>query len=381
MTTRPLALYNRFMGKLWMILSLFFCTYTSASLYDIKDLEVLEANKSYKEFLDHALDVRPAERKKQWREMVNNMSVGFIKEQLRTKAFNKINFDYIENLNRWPTLQKDSYFQHKRKEFALHYLDDCLGKSCKSDLMGFWYSTQRQDGELAKKLSIILRQKDPKSNITPFLSVIGHDDYALYHCKKPWIQSEIFSLVTEPLRMEEEDKLKKVLNNLVGKECWKSLRPIVHQALIRGPGLKQDYAFALLKSRGDLSQEWMDFYYTSYFLGSPVPGNKLNASWNTIKELGQNFNRRVKVLNKLKKLDPLPGKLFSLIDNGKKNTLIKYFKKNFPEYIDHYSKTCLNYLQGTVSFANGNPTPDCDNLFAGNHVEDRIRIKHSAIKK
>ncbi|MCO4754768.1 MAG: hypothetical protein KC478_09800, partial [Bacteriovoracaceae bacterium] len=68
------------MGKLWMILSLFICTSLSATLYDIKDLEVLESNKSYREFLDHALDIRPSDRKKQWTEMVNNMAVGFLKQ-------------------------------------------------------------------------------------------------------------------------------------------------------------------------------------------------------------------------------------------------------------------------------------------------------------
>ena len=369
------------MGLLRMILPFLICSSSWAGIYDIKDLEVLEGNKAYKEFLDHALDVRPSSRNKHWREMVGNMTVGFIKDRLKQKAYTKENFDYVEKLIRWPELKKDTYFLHKRREFGVTYLENCLGAHCKKDLMSFWYSTSRQDGEMAKKLALSLKQIDSKATLVPFLAVIGHDAYSLYHCKKPWVQTEIFSLVTEPLRMEKMDKLKTTLDKLVGADCWKSLRPVIHSALIQGPGLKQDYAFSLLNLRGDLTQEWKDFYYVSYFLGNPTPGRVFNAAWNNIRDLGQNYSRRARVLKKIKELDPLPGKLFSLVDDGKKNTLINYLKKNFPEYINHYSKTCLNYLSGTVNFANGNPTPDCDNLFAGNYVEDRIRLKYSAIKK
>lgn len=369
------------MGLLRTILPFLICLNVQAGLYDIKDLEVLESNKAYKEFLDHALDVRPSQRGKNWTEMVGNMAIGFIKTKLSQKSFTKENFKFIEELSRWPSLKKDDYFLHKRRDFGLSYLENCMGKSCKRELMSFWYGTSRQDGDTAKKLALILKQVDPKASLIPFLRVIGHDDYSLYHCKKPWVQQEIFSIVTEPLRMQKSEKLKSTLDQLVGPECWKSLRAVIHQALIQGPGLKQDYAFSLLKIRNDLSQEWEDFYYVSYFLGSPTPGKVFNQSWNRIKELGQNYSRRMRAMKKLKGLDPLPGRLFSLVDNGKKHTLIKYLKKNFPEYIGHYSKTCLSYLSGRVNFSNGNPTPDCDNLFAGNYVEDRIRLKFSSLKK
>lgn len=369
------------MGLLRTIFPLLISLNLQAGLYDIKDLEVLESNKSYKEFLDHATDVRPSQRGKHWSEMVGNMAVGFIKSKITQKAFDKENFDYIEKLRRIPALASNDYFLHKRKDFGLSYLETCHASTCKKDILSFWYSSKRKDGETAKKLALNLRQVDPNASLIPFLKIIGHDDYALYHCKKPWVQQEIFSIVTEPLRMEKFDKVKSTLNLIAGVECWKSLRPVIHQALIQGPGLKQDYAFSLLKTRNDLTQEWEDFYYISYFLGSPTPGNTFNQSWNRMKILGQNYSRRIKVLRKLKTIDPLPGRLFSLVDSGKKNTLMKYFKKHFPEYITHYSKTCISYLSGKVSFDNGNPTPDCDNLFAENYVEDRIKRKYSALKK
>lgn len=352
-----------------------------AGLYNIKDLEVLESNKSYKEFLDHALDIRPSSRTKNWTEMVKGMAVGFLKDQIKKKAYTKDNFAYIEGLSRWASLKTDGYFLHKRREFALTYLKQCQGPHCTRDIMSFWYSTELKDGETAKKLALTLKQIDPKATLTPFLKVIGNDDYSLYHCKKPWIQAEVFSLLTEPLRMEKEKQLVRLLNQIVGPECWKSLRPVIHQALIKGPGMKQDYAYALLSAKKDLTPEWEDFYYVSYFLGNPTPGKKFNKAWNRLKDIGQNYGRRVNVLKKLKQIDPLPGKLFSIIDSGKKNTLIRFFNKNFPEYVTYYSKTCLSYLSGTVNFANGNPTPDCDNLFETKFVEDRIRTKYSAIKK
>ncbi|MFT6071459.1 MAG: hypothetical protein ACJAT2_001638 [Bacteriovoracaceae bacterium] len=369
------------MGKLRMILPFLLCLNLQAALYDIKDLEVLESSKSYREFLDHAKDIRPSSRDKHWSEMVSNMATSYIKDLLEKKSYQKEVFDYVQKLSHWAELKKDSYFQHKRHEYSTTYFKKCLGPSCVKDLTVFW-NTSRQDGELAKKLALILKELDPAAPLSPFLKKIGHDDYALFHCKKPWIQSEIFKLVTEPVRMkEEEKKIKATLTTYVGRECWKSLRPIVHAALMRGPGLKQDYAYALLSAMEELPTEWKDFYHVSYFLGSPIPGKTMNESWSTIKELGQSYSRRNNVLKKLVTLDPLPGKLFSLIDIDKRKTLVGFLKKNFPEYVDHYSKTCLSYLGGAVDFANGNPTPDCDNLADGGFLEDRIKTQYSALKK
>lgn len=363
-----------------MILPFLLCLNAQAALYDIKDLEVLESNKSFREFLDHAKDIRPSSRDKHWSEMVGNMATSYLKELLTKKSYQKENYDYVHGLSTWAQLKTDSYFQHKRHEYSVEYFRKCLGKYCEPDLAGFWNSS-RQDGDLAKKLAIILMDLNPKATLSHFLKKIGHDDYALFHCKKPWIQSQIFKVITGPIRMKEEAKIKSTLLSYVGRECWKSLRPIVHAALLRGPGLKQDYAYTLLSNMEKLSVEWRDFYHVSYFLGSPIPGDTLNESWRTLKELGQSYSRRSSVLKKLSKLDPLPGKLFSLIDREKRMTLVSYLKKNFPEYVDHYSKTCLSYLGGEVDFANGNPTPDCDNLADGGFFEDRIKIKYSALKK
>lgn len=363
-----------------MILPFLLSLNLQASLYDIKDLEVLEANKSYKEFLDHAKDIRPSSRDKHWSEMVGNMATSYIKELINKKAYEPKNFRYVSDLSNWPQLKKDSYFQHKRHEYSVKYLGKCLSKTCETDLFSFWNSS-RQDGELAKKLALILIDINPKTSLSPFLKKIGNDDYSLFHCKKTWIQTEIFKIVTEPIRMKDESKISSTLKTYIGPECWKSLRPIVHSALLRGPGLKQDYAFTILNTMEKLPIEWKDFYHVSYFLGSPIPGKTLNESWSTIKELGQSYTRRTSVLKKLSKIDPLPGKLFSLIDQDKKKTLVSFLKKNFPEYLDHYSKTCLSYLGGDVDFANGNPTPDCDNLAESGFLEDRIKTKYSALKK
>lgn len=363
-----------------MILPFLLCLNLQAALYDIKDLEVLESSKSYKEFLDHAKDIRPSSRDKHWSEMVSNMATSYLKDLSSKKAYQKENFDYVQALSHWSELKTDSYFQHKRLEYSVDYLQKCMGKHCTTDLTSFW-NTARQSGDLAKKLALILKELDPAASLSSFMKVIGHDDYALYHCKKPWIQSEIFKFITEPIRMKEEAKVKETLQAYVGRECWKSLRPIVHAALLRGPGLKQDYAFTLLNTMEKLAIEWSDFYYVSYFLGGPIPGKTLNEAWRTVKELGQNYSRRSSVLKKLSQLDPLPGKLFSLIDTDKRKTFVSYLKKNFPEYISHYSKTCLSYLGGEVDFINGNPTPDCDNLADGGFFEDRIKTKYSALKK
>ena len=122
--------------------------------------------------------------------------------------------------------------------------------------------------------------------------------------------------------------------------------------------------------RGDISNEWKDFYYTKYFLKSPVPSEKFNKAWNTLREIGENFPQRLKVLNKFKLLSPLPGKIFSPNNDQKKQTLIKHFSKYFPEYISYYKKICLK----TSSL-------NCSRLIKNKKLQDEVHLHHSASKK
>ena len=79
--------------------------------------------------------------------------------------------------------------------------------------------------------------------------------------------------------------------------------------------------------------------------------------------LGEDFKAREAVVKKLNSLDPLPDDIFGLSDPLREKTLFELINKNLPEYIGHYSKSCLDYYSGEKHFSNGNPTIKCRNFY------------------
>lgn len=59
----------------------------SKQLYNMADLEILKAEKNYREFFAHARDLRPRERTQHWVSMVRSMAVDFIDEQIKYKNY------------------------------------------------------------------------------------------------------------------------------------------------------------------------------------------------------------------------------------------------------------------------------------------------------
>ena len=95
-------------------------------LFSMEDLSILKTQKNFKEFLAHALDIRPSKRNKKWEEMVQNMATGHISSVLDKKQFSKYNFSFIESLLSWPTLKTDEFFLIKRNKFGVSYLKKCF---------------------------------------------------------------------------------------------------------------------------------------------------------------------------------------------------------------------------------------------------------------
>ncbi|RPJ79307.1 MAG: hypothetical protein EHM20_01770, partial [Alphaproteobacteria bacterium] len=58
--------------------------------YDLKDLEVLEREKNFEEFLLHVNDIRPSERGKHWKEMFQGMAMGMVDYKIKTRDFSLV---------------------------------------------------------------------------------------------------------------------------------------------------------------------------------------------------------------------------------------------------------------------------------------------------
>ncbi len=66
--------------------------------YTMGDLEALERQKNYGEFLAHARDIRPSERGPVWVEMVAEMAEGFILSKISVRDFSPETLKEVEKL-------------------------------------------------------------------------------------------------------------------------------------------------------------------------------------------------------------------------------------------------------------------------------------------
>ena len=113
-------------SKLKMKLFLFiFLPFQVLAIYTLADLEVLYQDKSYKEYLDHARDIRPTKRNKRWKSMLSEIAPKYIKFLTQTSQINEHNFNYIERLRDIMILENDNIFQLRRFQFALKFFNIC----------------------------------------------------------------------------------------------------------------------------------------------------------------------------------------------------------------------------------------------------------------
>lgn len=375
-------------GIISLITMIFFLGQVQASYYTIKDLEVLEQNKNAKEFLDHAHDIRPSERNDHWKRMTQHMAVVFVSKMINGRLFNSENFQYIEKINLWPTLTNDEFFQIKRESFLSGYFKQCLGKGkkevCKLELLTAWASS-RKDPDKAVEFLGLFNNLDRKEEAL-FLSRVLNSTVSAFLCRKPVIKEiSVQRLINRAALETDSLKFKSWNEEFMNQDCWNQIKPIFDESLSSSSHYHREQAFKVLEARNELIDIEKSIFLVSYLLDGPKVGRIFNMAWNELKRIGANNNYRRRVLARMKALDPLPGRLFHLIDKKKKEILLSQLNRNFPEYLDYYTRSCLDYLEGKRSFPRGNPTPNCQKIFADKIVSPIInqglKLRYSSIKK
>lgn len=356
-----------FIGLLFLSTPIGLLSKTKTQLFSIEDLSILEKQKNYEEFLNHALDLRPSQRNKKWGGMVQNMATGYISSLIKRKQFAQKYFLFIESLLSWPTLKTDEFFLIKRNLYGVYYLKKCFQKNknhkfCSQELLNFWYNNK--DPEVGLKLGQIIQKSKVSLEVWPFYAKAASSPFSNFYCKDKFLQRAIFkkiSLVLEKEERHEKGQLK-ALNLLAHPNCWSLFLPLLKRNLFSNQQIYREHTFKILDLKKFLSREEKDSFLTFYILKGPLVGQIFNQAWNTIKELGQSYLRRANVLKKLKHMDPLPDDIFALSNSNKRKTLVDFMYQNIPEYFSLYSKTCLQYLKGT-KFRAGNPTFYCKEFF------------------
>lgn len=379
----------RFIITTLILLSTFGSRSSFASPYNLQDLEVLVAEDAYVEFFEHALDIRPSERQDSWKSMVSRMADSYSRKVLSQTEISKKDFAKMEELFGWATLKTDDIFRGRRQMIGLTYLSKCLKMTtpCWQDVKAFW-EKDKSDPDTAFKLAELGSSFENSPIPTwDFLEVALKSPLSEFYCKKEFALNTLWSKIEmDYVKLGPDGDLMVKIDKTVHPDCLPALINESYKRLNSPPKiLDRELAFQILKSQSKATEEIRDFFYTVYLLDNPSKGELFNYSWNRVKELGGTISRREKVLEKLKKLDPLPDTIFSTLDERKKKVVLMHFKSYFPEYLDHYTDQCVNYYGGKGSFPDGNPTMHCQEFMnselAPLIIDDFKIQKYEAVRK
>lgn len=371
-------------GLLFILLSISLITKANGN-YTLKDLEVLHAQKSYKEYLLHALDIRPSLRNKQWEKMTVEMASDYVDQLLKTKVVTKSSFDFIESLNNIPTLKNDDFYQLKRTQYAHAFFLKCLNTECLTQFKEYW-RTSKRNPEYDFKFYELIRSRD-EDLVQTILPHFTKSNVSQFYCNKKYVIKDLLDLTDAPLRKETIENSSVVVNRYANKLCIESMKEDLI-AKLKSPKVensKKHIIFRLLKSHHLLNTEDEDIFLTLYILQGPIVGEIFNLAWNRLSLLSQDYSRRQKLLRALTQFDLLPGEIFSHPDQKKRDTIVSYIGKHFPEYLDHYVRTCIQYFSGKGNYPLGNPTLECDDLMKAakkrSWIQDHLKIQYSGSKK
>tara|TARA_R110000868_G_scaffold118569_4_gene314422 strand:+ start:2357 stop:3499 length:1143 start_codon:yes stop_codon:yes gene_type:complete len=374
--------------KFGLLIHLVFGVTSVQAAYTFEDLQALESQKSYREFLQHARDIRPSERSKVWSEMLGNMATNYMVHLRAKKDFDLATFQYVQTLSDWPELRGDAFFHTKREAYILDYLKSCYEKKqngCREQAQESWH-VGRKNADNGTLLAQILATYDPRADISSYILPALQSDIAQFYCRKDYIQSWVLSKIAPAvLASEDHGKIKSELTQSIHESCLVAMKPLFIRGLSASGRDLRNISYRVLKAFDSIDSSDEDLYLTTYLLEGPSVGKTFNLAWAVVKEIGQDFKRRQTLLKRLAKLDPLPDSLFDSGNMLKRDTLTKFLAQHIPEYFSFYADTCVRYRNGIGEYPNGNPTIQCDKFFGlaaqNNWLSQEVTTKYSATLK
>tara|TARA_R110000868_G_scaffold38661_8_gene135160 strand:- start:8106 stop:9308 length:1203 start_codon:yes stop_codon:yes gene_type:complete len=374
--------------KLSLLSYLVFGLTSAQASYTFEDLQALEGQKSYREFLQHARDIRPSERSKVWSEMLGNMATNYMVHLRAKKDFDLATYQYVQVLSDWPELRADAFFHTKREAYLLDYLKNCYERkqtNCREQANEAWH-LGRKNPDNGTLLAQVLATHDPRADITNFILPSLKTDISQFYCRKDFIQSWVLNQIApRVLASEDSSKIKTEITQTIHESCFIAMKPLFIRGLSANSNDLRNISYRVLKAFDSIDQSDEDLYLTTYLLEGPSVGKTFNLAWAVVKELGQNYKRRQTLLKRLAKLDPLPDTLFDSGNILKRDTLAKFIAQHLPEYFSFYADTCVRYRNGIGEYPNGNPTIQCDKFFTlasqNNWLSQEVTTKYSATLK
>lgn len=336
-----------------LMLCFFYSTFLVAAPYSWDDLTVLSTEKNYTEYLDHARDIEPSKRDLAWKNMTEKMGLEYIETLINKNEISISSEKRVELISNWPVFRENEFFIKARDKYFLKQISDCIDKAaleCKrlanKYLNNFEHDITFTISYLKVTKALIPLQAERFQIAKPLLS----NKFSEFYCDKEPLKTVI---LTE-IKNSPQASLK-----ALHTDCIKTIITDLETLSLEG----NSNALNLLKSSKHLSNDLQQLLSILTFLNIlDIKKEDLDNSIKELEILSKDPVKRIQIIEVLKKLDPLPGRIF---ERSNKVTIgkLKLIERNLPEFIDLYAKTCLNYLQGTKVFKNGTSTPECHNFF------------------
>ena len=347
--------YNRIIILLFLLCNIPLHGALAQLKYEMTDLRILNSERNFSEFFAHALDIRPSLRNDEYKNMLEEMALALL-EQLnnKTKVTPK-EMALIKSISKWPLLGQNEFFNRKRDFLLLKGLNNCFIEkkdNCLQQAKIIFTDYQHEilfSNDLIENL--VLNGIAPEK-LWPFAAPLAMHPLSEFYCSKDSFKSVIIAKMSIDFQAK--------LHN----DCLKALKPSMQKMLTYNERHMRSIAFHYLKKINALSNKEESFYYLIEYLQNPyISSDKLEHSLNELKRIKKDPELREQLVIDLGKLDPLPGKIFSKVTDTQSLSKTRILFRSFPEYIDTYARTCLDYLTENKVYKTGSPTPDCHGLF------------------
>lgn len=339
--------------------------------YTIEDLKVLASENNYNEFILHAYDIRPGLRDEWWKENLCLMAKKYIEERITKKDFTAHTYQTIDDFAGLAATRQDEFVSKRREDYLRLYLNNCFETNtdkmeCYRKLNFFWESTKNSINrpEMALELSALLDRFKIQHDKWKFFHAITTGQAAEFYCAREEIQEiALGQMVQEFSKTTDLNLFFERIEKIVSPKCLDKIYPTLSTLLTSDEVLKSEMSYRLLEKKKALNENQSAAYLIGYLMMGPIVGDTFNQSWNMLESLGKNYNKRMAVFSELKNYDPLPDGLINSANVKKRDLLLDLMNRNFPEFLDYYATTCLDYLEGKRIFPNGNPTRYCRLFF------------------
>ena len=321
--------------------------------YNWEDLQVLNSEKNYVEYLDHALDIEPSKRDAAWKTVTEKIGLDYLKELVSSKKEATDTWDRIERISTWPIFKNNEFFIKARDEFIIHSIKQCKNNTntnCSKKALKLLNDFQHEITFPAKFLTVANELIIDQTQRFAIASPLIGNKLSEFYCS----DSPIKVIVLNQIIVADSKELN------IHPDCIKVLKTDIEKLALEG----NETAKYLLNKNSLASPMFTKLSVLIPFLNDHTLSKKeVNTALKSLETISKLPEERKEISMQLKKLDPIPGRIFNRRD---KTTIgkLKVIERNFPEFIDLYARTCLQYLKGEKKFRFGNPTPECHNFFA-----------------